>query len=410
MTRTLPYTLLAFAVLVLVVGPIGSAAYVLGFGLGESPCVLCWAQRTAMALVALCGLFVLRYGPRPRYLGLSVLIASAGMYMGLRHSALHLARDVGQGFSAEILGAHTYTWSLFIFWVCVAVMGALLMMLRDGEATAARPEPGLLGRLAMPLFLVAVAGNIVQAFASTGPPPYLGQSDPIRFSFNPRHWVWSLEEWAPAPISLRGRWAIGKPGLDGLDPSPAAGPLQALPTVTLARQLSLPVTIPRPITDLTYDAASERFLATTPHGLYIVDDGVGAGAAAHRDRSGVLRRSRDVQRRRVPRPTDGHGAGREQELRRAARERPGRRREELPLLPRVLRRVRRAGARPLHDGAGADDVRDVGGLRSLDLVRAHGDGAERAHASPRGLALRPAGHDAVGGVRARASRRAAAER
>jgi disulfide bond formation protein DsbB len=270
-----PYTLLALAVLVLVLGPIGTAAYVLGFGHGESPCVLCWAQRTAMVLVALCGLFVLRYGPRPRYLGLAVLIASGGMYMGLRHSALHLARDVGQGFSAEILGAHTYTWSLFIFWVCAVVMGALLMMLRDGEATVTRRTSGVLDRLAMPLFLVAVAGSIVQAFASTGPPPYMGQSDPIRFSFNPRYWVWSLEEWAPAPVSLRGRWDIAKPSVAGLDPNPAAGPLVDLPALTVSRQATLPASIPRPITDLTCDAASGRFLVTTPRGLYVLDASLG---------------------------------------------------------------------------------------------------------------------------------------
>jgi disulfide bond formation protein DsbB len=274
MDRHLPYTILAFAVLVLVVGPLGTSAYVLGFGLGESPCVLCWAQRTAMALVALCGLFVLRFGPRPRYLGLAVLIGAAGLYMGLRHSALHLARDVGQGFSAEILGAHTYTWSLFIFWVCVVVMGTLLMMLRDGEATANRRAPGPLDRLAMPLFLVAIAGNLVQAFASTGPPPFMGQSDPIRFSFNPAHWVWSLEEWAPAPISLRGRWSIAKPGLDALDPDPAAGPFDRLPPLAVVRRAALPAAVPRPVTDLAYDASTDRFLATTRHGLYLIDAGL----------------------------------------------------------------------------------------------------------------------------------------
>jgi disulfide bond formation protein DsbB len=273
--RRLPYTLLAIAVLVLIVGPIGTAAFVLGFGFGESPCVLCWAQRTMMILVALCGLFVLRYGPRPRYLGLGVLIGAAGIYMGLRHSALHLARDVGQGFSAEILGAHTYTWSMFIFWVCVVVMGALLMLLRDGEATAQQRTPGVLDRLAMPLFVVAVAGNVVQAFASTGPPPFMGQSDPIRFSFNPSHWVWSLEEWAPAPISLRGRWAIEKPSLDGLSPSAADGPLSGAPQLEVSRHVALPAAVPRPITGLAYDAATDRFLVTTSQGIYLTGGDLG---------------------------------------------------------------------------------------------------------------------------------------
>src|SRR5512134_3716644 len=101
------YTLLAAAVLFLVLGPLGTSVFVLGFVHGDSPCILCWAQRIGMALVALVGLFILRYGPRPRYVGLGVLIGTYGVFMALRHSSLHLARDIGQGFAVEILGAHT---------------------------------------------------------------------------------------------------------------------------------------------------------------------------------------------------------------------------------------------------------------------------------------------------------------
>jgi len=273
--RDLRSTVLAAAVLALLAGPIGTAVFVLGFWRGDSPCVLCWAQRTAMVLVALVGLFVLRFGPRPRYLGLGVLLAAAGTYMGIRHSALHLARDVGQGFSLELAGAHTYTWSAFIFWVCVLVMGALLAFLGDGEA-ARRPRP-LAGpaRAAAWLFLVVVAGNVVQAFASTGPPPFMGQSDPVRFSFDPRHWVWSLEEWAPAPVSLRGRWSIDKPSLAGLPVDPAAGPLAGAVPLAVNRQLRLALPIDGPLTDLAYDAATDRFLLTTSHGVYLVDGTLG---------------------------------------------------------------------------------------------------------------------------------------
>src|SRR5512141_1408961 len=113
------YTILALAVLLLAVVPIGTAVFVLGFVYGDSPCVLCWEQRIGMAIVALIGLFVLRYGPKPKYVGAGVLVSAWGVFMGLRHMSLHAARDVGQGFAAEILGAHTYTWSLFIFWICV---------------------------------------------------------------------------------------------------------------------------------------------------------------------------------------------------------------------------------------------------------------------------------------------------
>ena len=122
------YTLLTAAVLALALVPVGSAVFILGFIHGDSPCVMCWQQRTGMAIVALIGIFILRYGPRPKLIGLAVLVGAFGVHMGVRHTGMHAARDVGQGFSLEILGAHTYTWALFIFWVCIVVMGLLLTL------------------------------------------------------------------------------------------------------------------------------------------------------------------------------------------------------------------------------------------------------------------------------------------
>ena len=152
--------ILAWVVIVLVVGPVAGAV-ALAVAHGASPCILCWAQRTSMVLIGLVGLFVIRYGPRPRYLGMAVLLGAWGVFMALRHSALHLARDVGQGFSAEILGAHTYTWSIFIFWVCIMAMAVLLMALRDGDA--ARTVRALNGfeRAVMLLFLVGTHGSLL---------------------------------------------------------------------------------------------------------------------------------------------------------------------------------------------------------------------------------------------------------
>lgn len=267
--RTL--TALAWIVLALTVGPIGTAAFVLGFVHGESPCILCWAQRTGMVLVALTGLLILRYGPRPRYVGFAVVLAAFGVYMGLRHSALHLARDIGQGFSAEILGAHTNTWSVLIFWAAVVVMGVLVMTLADGQLTRGVRELSRFERAVGWVFLAAVAGNALQAFASTGPPPYVGQSDPVRFSFNPAHWVWSLEEYAPAPFSMRGRFLVPRPDSSGLDPDPASGPfvrpLPLGPAAPAGRLSGLDA----PVSGLAYDPASDRFLVTTDHGVALVD-------------------------------------------------------------------------------------------------------------------------------------------
>jgi disulfide bond formation protein DsbB len=269
------YTLLALAVLGITALPVGIAVFVLGFVYGDSPCVMCWEQRVGMALIALIGVFVLRYGARPKYIGLSVLVGAWGIFMGLRHTGMHAARDIGQGFSAEILGAHTYTWAVFIFWVCVLTMGLLLARLRalDADDTIRQLKP--LESLATVVFLVVIAGNAVQAFASTGPPPFMGQGDPIRFSFNPQHWVWSLDEWRPAPVSLRGRWAAEKPSVASLSSDATAGPFEALPALRVARQMRLSLPLRGTPTDLAYDAASDRFLLTTNQaGIYITDAGL----------------------------------------------------------------------------------------------------------------------------------------
>ena len=272
MTRNGLYTALALAVLLISALPVGIAVFVLGFVYGDSPCVMCWEQRTGMALIALAGLFVLRYGAKPKYVGLSVLIGAWGVFMGIRHTAMHAARDIGQGFSAEILGAHTYTWALFIFWVCVATMGVLLMWMGDEPETQAGPRTlRPLDTLAMVVFMVVIAANAVQAFASTGPPPFVGQGDPIRFSFSPRHWVWSTEEWSPAPISVRGRWAVAKPSVATQPTDPAAGPLVDLPVLRPVQQSRLTVSLKGTPSDLAYDAASDTFLVTTQQGIYLLD-------------------------------------------------------------------------------------------------------------------------------------------
>ncbi len=271
MKRDHLYTLLALAVLVLIVVPVGGAVYLLGFVYGDSPCVMCWEQRIGMAIIAILGLFILRYGPRPKYIGLAVLVGCWGVFMGLRHTGMHAARDIGQGFSVEIFGAHTYTWALFIFWICIVTMAVLLASMREnGQPPLQRPLKAI-EKLVMVVFLVVIAGNIVQAFASTGPPPYAGQGDPIRFSFNPRHWVWSLDEWTALPITLRGRWAVEKPSVAALPGDPGSGPLTGLQVLAIREKRRVAVPLRGTATDLAYDAGTDRFLITTQSGIYLLD-------------------------------------------------------------------------------------------------------------------------------------------
>lgn len=264
---------LAWVVIILIAGPVGGAVW-LGVVYGESPCILCWAQRTSMMLIGLVGLFVLRYGPRPRYLGMVVLLGAGGVFMSLRHSALHLARDVGQGFAAPYFGVHTYAWSWFIHWVVLGVVGVLLLLLREESVGQEPREPGRVGRFAMGLFLVVVGANAFQAFVTTGPPPFIGQSDPVRFSLNPRHWVWMNHDEVAGRMSLRGSWTIPKPDPVAVvvDADPAGGPLASLPELPIQGWEQIGVSLDGQLTDLARDPLSGRFLGVTDRfGVYVLD-------------------------------------------------------------------------------------------------------------------------------------------
>ncbi len=262
---------LAWVVIVLIGGPV-LGAVLLGVLHGDSPCILCWAERTGMILIALTGLFVVRFGPRPRYLGMAVLLGVWGVYMALRHSGLHVARDVGQGFSAPILGVHTYVWALVIYVIALAVIGVLLLFVPQIAPAEGAREPGKVGRFATGLFLVVIAANALQAFASTGPPPWFGQGDPVRLSWNPRHWVWSFEELEPYYVSLRGSWTIPKPDPAAADPDPAHGPLAGLPGIAVSGWERIGVPLDGSVSGFARDSATGRFLVTTDrYGVYVLD-------------------------------------------------------------------------------------------------------------------------------------------
>jgi len=263
--------ILSWVVIVLIGVPV-TGGVVLGVVYGDSPCILCWAERTSMVLIALVGLFVIRYGPRPRYLGMALLLGTWGTFMGLRHSALHLARDVGQGFSSSIFGVHTYVWAWVIHITVLAVVGVLLLFLREVAPAEGAKEPGRAGRFAMGLFIVVVAANALQAFASTGPPPWFGQGDPVRLSLNPKHWVWSFEELQPPQISLRGSWTIPRPDVAAADPAPEHGPLAGLRALAVTSWERIGVPVNGMLSGFARDSATGRFVAVTDHhGVYLLD-------------------------------------------------------------------------------------------------------------------------------------------
>ena len=90
--------LIATEVLLILAIPVGIANVVLGYIIGESPCTLCWFERTGMILIGVLGVMVLRYGLRMRYLAAMAFSSFFGLYMTLRHTSMLLHQDQGQGF------------------------------------------------------------------------------------------------------------------------------------------------------------------------------------------------------------------------------------------------------------------------------------------------------------------------
>lgn len=97
--------------------------------------------------------------------------------------------------------------------------------------------------------------------------PTSGSPTPCGSSFDPRHCVWSLEERSPAPIGLRGRWAVPRPDVPALSSDPAAGSFVTLPALATTRTLRAPEGLDGRPTGLAFDSATDRFLLTTEHGL-----------------------------------------------------------------------------------------------------------------------------------------------
>ncbi|WP_104696841.1 MULTISPECIES: disulfide bond formation protein B [unclassified Helicobacter] len=176
--------------------PVGIANFILGYVMGDSPCALCWGQREAMIFIGVIALFIVRFGIKPKYIAALLIVTAFGLYQSFAHFGNHAGRDLDQGFSIMIFGLHTYFWAEVVFWAVILLLGVMLIFAPSFKALeTAKLTFGKYKQTAFIVCAFVVASNILQAFVSTGIPPYLGQGDPVRFSFNPKNVVWSTEGW-----------------------------------------------------------------------------------------------------------------------------------------------------------------------------------------------------------------------
>lgn len=266
------YRLLALVALGLIVGPVGISCIIEGYMAGNNPCVLCWGERIAIILIALTAMFISRYGLSYRYIGIWTFVAAYGLWGGYRHASAHILRDIGQGFGPSIFGIHTYVWIMIIFFGLL-IAGAFFLMY-CGERNFEKPRAwDKLNKVTSVVFVVVVGFNIVQALTQVGPPPYLGQSDPYRMSFNPSRIVWSMEKWPKSfsSFSLGSYFHVSRPDFSLKSANEQASAKEGK-NLEAVKEIALPSEIQGVATGISYQPEKDAFaVVTSDNWLYLLD-------------------------------------------------------------------------------------------------------------------------------------------
>ncbi|CAD7289490.1 hypothetical protein LMG7974_01567 [Campylobacter majalis] len=220
------FNLFALAALALVALPVGIAVVVLGFGMGDSPCIMCWHERFCMVAISFFALLIVRYGFKARYLVAIILLSCLGLYDGFTHYSLDGTYggylDIGQGFGLEILGAHTQFWVVVVHFCVFLFLGVILFLGKNIGSIMHKSENGeygavlpsfLVGKIAIFVFVLIMALNLIQAFITAGPPPYLASATPSRMSADPNKWFWELDHWDGFEVDFRESWNPNLPYL-----------------------------------------------------------------------------------------------------------------------------------------------------------------------------------------------------
>ena len=220
------FNLFALAALALIALPVGIACLVLGFGMGDSPCIMCWHERFCMVAISFMALVIVRYGFKVKYLAAILFLECLGLYDGFLHYSLDGTGggylDIKQGFGLEILGAHTQFWVVVVHFCVIIFLGMILLLGKNVGKIMQKSEEGAygavlpkfaLGKIAVVAFAIIMAFNCIQAFITAGPPPYLASATPSRMSIDPSKWFWELDHWEETEIDFRESWNPKLPNL-----------------------------------------------------------------------------------------------------------------------------------------------------------------------------------------------------
>ncbi|CZE48421.1 disulfide bond formation protein B [Campylobacter geochelonis] len=277
------YNLMSLAVIGIIALPVGIANVILGYILKDSPCTSCWALRIMMIVIALCALFIVRYGLKFKYVALMLLAAAYGIWNAFWHFGIYATLDVGQGQALMIFGLHTQIWAGIVMWAVIVIFALILLFCAPSfsSLSAATTERKLnkIDKVAFVVFFVIVASNAFQALVMVGPPPFTGADSPTRFTLNPKYISWNsaLGNLFSDP-SLRGAMGVDKPDLAGkssnfaFDHKAQNSPLNINKALNIASKTELNLDLNSPISAISYDEKTQKFaIATQDWGLYLAD-------------------------------------------------------------------------------------------------------------------------------------------
>ncbi|PAF51401.1 disulfide bond formation protein DsbB [Helicobacter sp. 13S00401-1] len=277
------YVLLSLAVIGILALPVGIANFIFGYVFGDSPCILCWGQRQSMIYISIAVLFILRYGFKPKYLAMLLVITAFALWESFYHLGSHATQDIGQGFGLAIFSLHTQFWAEVVFWAVVLLLGIIFFFAPSlktfvnemGEAKFRKLT--VMNIIAFWVFFIVIISNIIQAFVSSGPPPFVGQGDPVRYSWNPKYTIWSMESWSDMrwPVHFLGKRGVNLPVLADskdakFDANYADSPLVVNEVLKVDSKRKSTLKLNSPISDLNYQNG-KMLVSTQNYGLYITD-------------------------------------------------------------------------------------------------------------------------------------------
>lgn len=286
------------AVLLILAIPVGIANIYLGYIIGESPCTLCWFERIGMCIVGIMGIFMVRYGPKIKYIIATFFSAGYGIYMGARHTSIYFYQDPGTGLGDAMLGGHTYTWAMFVYWAVVLVMSFLLLFIKKDSSlmddlsekrNIIKPFSAYTNAVVIVSFILMVS-NVAQAFFQNGIPPFSGKGQPERFTMDlstaPDRWTAAVWKRLLKP-SLAGKDVVERAHIAGIQTqenfkfvsNPNDGAIQNLkPALKIKNKKELPFAAAGIFNKghaggLAYNHSKKEFaVVSTDAGIYYLDE------------------------------------------------------------------------------------------------------------------------------------------